>query len=261
MKSLLNALENGRLTELPAASTKDQALELLALLIEAVPAIGNKMDLVKGVKEREVSANTAIGRGVAVPHCRGQAEGELLCAVGWSPEGIDYGASDGEKVRLLVMYCVPDSKRGDYLKEISSLARALGSSDEVAKLSGQRDIHGLRDTLLDWVTLSIQDALPEAKARMIKLEARQAIVSGAQAAVPVSASRILPFRLVSWEGGEVALCLDPELARSLEAAPGLAAKMSAAHDFEESGWRIAVLSVSAYANGKNEYEAVALKLD
>jgi mannitol/fructose-specific phosphotransferase system IIA component (Ntr-type) len=109
MKSLLDALQEGRLVEL-STTDKNEALEFLALLIEAIPDIGGRMDIVKDVKEREAQANTAIGGGVAIPHVRTGSEGELLCAVGWSPQGIDYGAADGLKVHLLIMYYVPDSR-------------------------------------------------------------------------------------------------------------------------------------------------------
>ena len=45
MRSLLDALKEGRLVELPTGYDKKQALELLAHLIEAIPDIGNKDDL------------------------------------------------------------------------------------------------------------------------------------------------------------------------------------------------------------------------
>jgi len=121
MRSLLDALQEGRLIELPT-SDKHKALELLAVLIEAVPGIA-KMDIVKGVLEREEQANTALGKGIACPHVRVRQDGELLCAVGWSRQGIDYGAPDGQPVHLVIMYYVPDSERNTYLKEVSGLAK------------------------------------------------------------------------------------------------------------------------------------------
>ena len=112
-----------------------KTLELLAHLIEAVPDIGSKFDLMKGVMEREALSSTAIGRGLACPHCRVSVEGELLCAVGWSPSGIDYGAPDGKRVHLLVMYYVPESERNSYLKEISGLAKAVQAGDTIETIS------------------------------------------------------------------------------------------------------------------------------
>ncbi|HET7839629.1 MAG TPA: PTS sugar transporter subunit IIA [Rectinemataceae bacterium] len=264
MKSLLEALEEGRLLELPE-SGKEEALELLAHLIEAIPDIGTKTDLMKSVMERESQANTAIGRGVACPHCRTAAEGELLCAVGWSPQGIDYGAADGRKVHLVVMYYVPDSERNGYLKEISGLAKAISSGgDTIESISSLPDIHTVREKLLDWVGLALNEAIPDPKARMIKLEARQAIAALAAAAPPMmvaSGARFLPFRLVTWQGGCIVLCNDPGLADTLEKDGELGSKIAHAREFDLPEYRIAVLSESIFAANRKEYMGVAIRME
>jgi mannitol/fructose-specific phosphotransferase system IIA component (Ntr-type) len=260
MKSLLDALKTGRLVELPADCDKEAALELLANLIEAVPDIGTRADLVKGIMEREAEANTGIGHGVACPHCRVAIEGELLCAVGWSPRGIAYGSSDGKSVHLVVMYYVPDQRRNTYLKEISGLAKALSIGDSIETISALSDIHTVRDKLLDWVTFAISEALPEAKARMIKLEARQAKA----AAIPakgIAGLRILPFRLVAWPGSALVLCADPTLADSLDKIEGLSERLSAGGEIDTPGWRIVVMAETPFARDRKEFEAVALRVE
>jgi len=265
MKSLLEALKEGRLVELPD-SNKEDALELLAHLIEAVPDIGTKTDLMKSVMEREAQSNTAIGRGLACPHCRASTEGELLCAVGWSPAGIDYGAADGRPVHLLVMYYVPDRERNSYLKEISGLARAVKAGDTIETIASLPDIHSVREKLLDWVGLAISETMPDAKARMIKLEARQAAAAaaGLPAGLPADSlaagASILPFRLVSWKEGALVLCRDPSLGLALEALGDLASKLGGLKEFDASGYRIALLSETLYSLDRKEYDAVAIQL-
>jgi len=264
MKSLLEALEEGRLIELPEG-TKEEALELLSHLIEAIPDIGTKSDLMKSVLEREAQSNTGIGRGVACPHCRTPNEGELLCAVGWSPDGIPYGSADGKPVHLVVMYYVPDSERNAYLKEISGLAKSISAGgDTIESISSMPDIHTVRDKLLDWVGLAINENMPESKARMIKLEARQAIAATQAAAVPpmvlASGAHFLPFRLVTWRSGAVVLSSDPSLAESLEKMPDLGSRIALSREFDLPEYRIAVLSESIFAGDRKEYEAVAIRL-
>src|SRR5579862_6333632 len=125
MKSLLNALQDGRLVELPDTD-KEKSLHYLAHLIEAVPELASGVDLAEEVIKVENSNNTSIGSGVACPHVRVAGNsGDLLCAVGWSPQGIDYGARDGKKVHLVVMYYIPEAQKNVYLKEVSSLVRAM----------------------------------------------------------------------------------------------------------------------------------------
>jgi nitrogen PTS system EIIA component len=261
MKSLLEALKEGRLVELPEGD-KESALELLAHLIEAVPDIGTDVDLMKSVTEREARSNTAIGRGLACPHCRGAAEGELLCAVGWSPTGIDYGAADGKKVHLIVMYYVPDGERNSYLKEISGLAKAVMAGESIETISALPDIRSVRDKLLDWVALAISETMPDAKARMIKLEARQAAVlaSPGPSAYLAADARIIPFRLVAWKEGALVLCRDPELGDALEKLGDLGERLGGAQEFDAAGYRIALLSQALYSHDRKEFEAVAIQL-
>src|SRR5271157_506723 len=175
MKSLLSALQEGRLVELPDPN-KEKALEYLALLIEAIPDGHAQADIVQEVKQREAAASTALGKGIACPHARRIGEGDLLCAVGWSPQGIDYGAPDGQKVQLVIMYFIPDSQRNSYLKEISGLAKAVDKSKGIASIATAGDIHAVRSQLLDWVAYAIDTAIPDAKARMIKLQEKQAAI-------------------------------------------------------------------------------------
>src|ERR1017187_3561989 len=104
MLSILTALQEGRLFELPEAAGKERGL-----------AGGEE------VLRREQEGNTAIGLGVAVPHVRGRREeGELFCAIGWSSQGVDYQAADGMPVHLVVMYYIPGAQKNVYLKEIST---------------------------------------------------------------------------------------------------------------------------------------------
>ena len=124
MKTLLNALQEGRFVELPETN-KEKALNYLANLIEAMPDISPGTDVAGAVLTREQQFNTGIGLGWACPHMRTPHEGEMICAAGWSPAGIAYGANDGNAVHFVVMYYVPDSQKNVYLKEISCLAKAI----------------------------------------------------------------------------------------------------------------------------------------
>ena len=261
MRSLLNALQEGRLIELPD-NNKDKAMEYLALLLEAVPDIGSKTDLVKGSKEREAQYNTGLGNGVAIPHIRTSLDGELLCAVGWSPQGIEYGAPDGKKVYLMIMYYIPDSEKNLYLKEISGLAKVIKKIEAEDFFTNVKDIHSLRDKLLDWVGFVINEAVPDSMAKMIKLEAKQAAVESKEAIIePLKIiSRIIPFNLVVFDKNKyMILSQDTKLIESLERTNEIMNKISTDLEFESSGYKIAVRSAANFANNRKFYECVAVK--
>ena len=94
--------------------------------------------------------------------------------MGWSPAGIDYGAHDNAPVHLLVMYFVPDMQKHAYLKEISSLAKAIQTQVTLQDLTSLKDLGEVRDRLLDAIHVALESTAPDARARMIKLEVRHA---------------------------------------------------------------------------------------
>src|SRR5471032_3347290 len=120
MRSILSALQDGRLFELPDAN-KVRALEFLARILDANPDVEVGTDAIEEIQRREQECNTGMGLGVGVPHIRAKREeGELFCAIGWSQPGIDYGAADGAHVHLVFMFYIPGAQKNVYLKEISS---------------------------------------------------------------------------------------------------------------------------------------------
>lgn len=67
MDTLLDALQEGRLIELPD-NNKDDALQFLAHILEAIPSIPTGTDVVGLVMAKETSTNTALGKGWACLH-------------------------------------------------------------------------------------------------------------------------------------------------------------------------------------------------
>ena len=260
MKSLLTALEEGRLVELPTAE-KDKALEYLALLLEAVPDVQGS-DIVKDIQLREKSGNTALGKGIACPHARIPGEGEMLCAVGWSPQGIEYGAPDNLKVHLVIMYYIPDSQRNSYLKEISGLAKAVTKSEDAfPMLSQATDLSTVRHQLLDWVALAIDTAVPDAKARMIKLQERQAEAIAGGASKGSMPFVLVPFSVVIADSLKpIVLSRDAEFTKAMELQIAMKDLLGHNETFELGGFQVLVRSSSSYTPARVVYECLAVKI-
>jgi mannitol/fructose-specific phosphotransferase system IIA component (Ntr-type) len=256
MKSLLNALQSGRLVELPS-SEKEASLRTLAHLIEAVPEMSREVDLVQEVLKREQVVNSGLGLGVACPHVRVGGMGELLCSVGWSPAGIDYKASDGKKVHLVAMYFIPDVQKNAYLKEISCLAEAVKKTGDIQAIAKAEDVAAVREQLLGWVSSSIEAGITQARARMIHLEARQA-----QAAVPTAApGQILPVLAISLPDGKTLfLCENRELVAQLEKDPAVGALARQGATFDRLGYRFLHRSPILYDPTRPAQEYIAVKM-
>ena len=258
MKALLTALREGRLVELPETD-KTRSLEYLAHLIEAVPDLAGSPDLAEAVLAREATLNTGIGLGIACPHVRAPGAGELLCAVGWSPAGVEYGARDAKKVHLVVMYYIPEAQKGTYLKEVSQLAGAVQKQGGIQSIATAGTLSEVRDQLLDWVTAAVESGGPEARARMIRLEAK----ASAEVAAPSGAAilgQLLSLQLVTVGEKVVALCQSAALAEQLEKDAELPAMLKQRVTFDRNGWRLIYRSASTYDPDRVLYDYIALKL-
>ena len=261
MKALLNALQEGRLIELPD-NIKNDALEFLGTLLEAIPEVSDE-----GINEkalaRENLHNTGIGKGWACPHATTDIESELLCAVGWSPQGIDYGAPDGIPVHLVVMYFVPDSQRNAYLKEISQLAKAIHQNADLQKLQELEELSEVRHALLDAITHAIESVTPEGRARMIQLEVRHAAVAAAEVApeLPGAVSgQILPVSILVIPGARpVVLSQNSDLVREIEEIEAIADVLLKVGRASKGPLHIVLRSSEHYAEDRVLHDCIAYR--
>lgn len=257
MDSILDALQEGRLFELPE-NDKGHALQFLAHIIEAFPQIPAGTDIVGNVMEREKATNTALGKGWACPHARVEFEEDLMCVVGWSPGGIDYGAADGKAIQLIVMYLVPSNQRNHYLREISILAKVLRSAAIPDRLPDIRDLNEVRNYLLDLIAASKESGGPDARARMIRLQTKTA---GMPLALAPDLARLTvePVTVVVGPGlRPLALTQNGALQAWVESAAGLVERLEAEGSFSGDAWRLVRRSSASYAGGRTVYDCLGL---
>lgn len=260
MKSLLTALRDGRLIELPE-SDKNKSLEYLATLIEAIPEIGGEVGITENVLEREHLHNTGIGKGWACPHARSKSDGELLCSIGWSPAGIDYDSPDGKPVHLMVMYFVPDGQKNSYLKEISALSKAIQSMPTMQALSSLTELSEVRHRLLDAINGALESVPPDARARMIQLAVKQA--SGHEAAALSmgigTSTRIYPLLIISIPGQKpIMLSQELDLVQSIDGLGEITSALEAHGHAEHHNIQILLRSFSSYQPDRTVYDCLAI---
>lgn len=263
MKALLNALQEGRLVELPN-NDKIDALEFLSALIEAIPEVQVEDQVTERIIAREKLHNTGIGKGWACPHASTLRDVELLCSVGWSPHGISYGSPDSEPVRLVVMYFVPDSQKNAYLKEISSLAKAIHQTPALQKLQELHELSEVRHTLLDAISQALESVGPEARARMIQLEVKHAasqVITPTDNKITKLVRSLIPVSILDIPGApSTVLAQDQLLVQQLETCDHLSTEL-AQHGFAEHlGVGVVLRSSEHFALNRIIHHCVAVKI-
>jgi len=257
MDTLLDALQEGRLFELPE-NDKTHALQFLAHIIEAFPEVPAGTDVVGQIMAREQNTNTALGKGWACPHARVNFDEDLKCVVGWSPSGIDYGAMDGNPVHLVVMYLVPANQRNHYLKEISLLAKALETSPGTENLPLLKDLNAVRNHLLDLIDAAKETVGPEARARMIRLQTQPApeLFAGPD----LSSWVIEAVTLVAAPGwNPIVLTQNDDLRKCLDSAEGVVERLEREGIFQNGGWRLLKRAAIPYQGRRTVYDCLAIK--
>jgi len=214
------------------------------------------------VFEREKQASTYLDFGWAVPHARIPGDGEMLCSIGWSPSGIKYDDSGTRTARIIVMYYIPDSEKHTYLKEISSIAKALKSSDVLPALSKARDLNEVRGLLLDLTEKSMESAFTDNRARMIRLKAKiatEAVVE--KPALPcLLPEMFIPFMILSMNGGKVVvLSQDNGILAALEAEKDLSSVLKRENSFSIGGISIVVRQTSSFMQDRVLYDCIAVR--
>lgn len=89
--------------------------------------------------EREKLGSTAIGSGVAIPHCKMKELDEVVVAIGVSKRDVDFESEDGEPVRLLFLVVSPDDKPADHLRSLAAISKWVKSDSHVEALLKTED--------------------------------------------------------------------------------------------------------------------------
>ncbi len=259
MDSLLDALQEGRLIELPD-NDKQDALQLLAHIIEAIPSVPSGTDVAGLVMKREETYNTILGRGFAVPHARVSFDGDLYCAVGWSPSGITYSASDTSPIHIVIMFLVPDNQKNYYLKEVSNIAKALNELHDENSLKTAEDLNTVRNYLLDLISSAKNIVGPASRARMIQLEVRESLP---QLDLKNIANLVIePVIIITTANSKpIILGQNKELIDVLDNSQNLSDSINGNNKFFDfSGWRVLKRSSSNYQAGRVMFDCLAVKI-
>jgi mannitol/fructose-specific phosphotransferase system IIA component (Ntr-type) len=258
MDSLLDALQEGRLIELPEDYDKEDSLRFLAHILEAIPSLPAGTDVAGRILAKEEATKTSLGKGWACPDARVPFNEDLICVVGWSPKGIDYGAPDGMPVRIIAMYLVPENQRSNYLREVSLLAKALEIYPELHRLNLAGELNEVRDHLLDLISSTKGTVGPDSRARMIQLQARPSVVE--PAAYNMANLILEPLTVITGAGIKpVVLTQDRQLVDLLDGSSGLAEGLSTQGTFQNGGWRIVKRKETSYQADRVLFDCLAIK--
>ena len=81
------------------------------------------------VRKREQAMTTGIGYGIGIPHASTDLVGEPVGAIGRSRSGVQFDALDGQPVKLVMLFLVPQGQFQKHLHSLADLAKLLHKKD------------------------------------------------------------------------------------------------------------------------------------
>ncbi|HEX8792515.1 MAG TPA: cation:proton antiporter [Polyangiaceae bacterium] len=117
-------LRRGAWVERLRATTPAEAIEELAASLSA-QLEDKETRAARAVLDREATASTGLGDEVAVPHAVIAGLAKPLMALGFSPDGIDFNAPDGQPARVVFLLLMPPRAHDQEVRILAQIARAV----------------------------------------------------------------------------------------------------------------------------------------
>ncbi|WP_414168908.1 fructose-specific PTS transporter subunit EIIC [Streptoverticillium reticulum] len=134
-----------------AAEDKEAAIREMAELLAATGKVTDVDALTAAALAREELGTTGLGEEIAIPHAKTDAVSAPAVAFARSGAGIEWGALDGTRARLIFMIAVPEAAAGDeHLRILALLARKLldsGFRERLLEAAGTDDVLGILEEI------------------------------------------------------------------------------------------------------------------
>ena len=132
--SLARYLEESRVLLLNEISSKKQVFELLGETLAEDLELVQASQIYEGLIARERLGSTALGEGVAIPHCRLDQIDQIRCAVIKVEHPVDFDAPDKQGVSIIFALIVPNEATEEHLQLLADLAEYLSKPGNREKL-------------------------------------------------------------------------------------------------------------------------------
>ena len=132
----LDLIQRNFVTLQKELSSKDELLEFLADQLSQSHKLSKckRNDILRALKEREAQGSTALGGGIAAPHCSLKKADGFAIVLLTLAQGLDFGAFDSVPCNFIISIVGPEEERSQHVQILASLASGLQKVEEVQAL-------------------------------------------------------------------------------------------------------------------------------
>ncbi len=143
MQHISSLLSHGAIGLGADVSTKNELITYLVGILVRACGLGHEDEITAAVLKRENTLATGIGHGIAIPHAKTDAVPSMALACATAAQGVDFGAPDGQPVRLAFLMLSHSSETGQHVRTLGLLSRILlrgEVADRLMKAESRRDV-------------------------------------------------------------------------------------------------------------------------
>jgi mannitol/fructose-specific phosphotransferase system IIA component (Ntr-type) len=116
--------------------------EIIDELLATAAKSGKVKDLAaarRAILEREARMSTGMKHGIAIPHGKTDAVGDLVACIGVSDKGVDFEALDQEDCRIFILTLSPSDKTGPHLQFLAEVSLLFKSEEKRAAIIASKE--------------------------------------------------------------------------------------------------------------------------
>jgi nitrogen PTS system EIIA component len=111
-----------------AAKTREEALREIVRVVAGKGIVKDPAAVLESLLERERIQSTAVGSGIAIPHCFTDEIADLVIVVARAPGGIAFDSFDGRPTHVVFLLMGNRQEHGLHLKALARIARLIKST-------------------------------------------------------------------------------------------------------------------------------------
>ena len=111
-----------------AAKTREEALAEIVRVVAEKGIVKKSAAVLESLLERERIQSTAVGSGIAIPHCFTDEIADLVIVVARAPGGIAFDSFDGRPTHVVFLLMGNRQEHGLHLKALARIARLIKST-------------------------------------------------------------------------------------------------------------------------------------
>ncbi len=150
MQIMQQFLTPGRTACRVTGVSKKRLLETIAGIIAEDQLSLSQSEVFSQLVAREKLGSTALGKGIAIPHCRMANCSHPLGTLVSLSEPVDFDAPDGQPVDLLFILLVPEETQQQHLDILAGIARLFSQEEFCSALRTAETDEALFQLATSW---------------------------------------------------------------------------------------------------------------